>query len=337
MKLVHLFVAVAVLFAVGAFCHAAPSAVDPAMGDWEGIGKSSEGVTTKIVAQVIALDGGVYRANLLGDFDRRVRPLGVLEGKRAGDRIVLNPVPGAGNPANRWKGEIAAGLFKGSVDGLLKGTFELKRTERLSPTLGQKPPQGAAVLFDGNDMSEWHHPTSGGGKLAAWKIVDGGIMEIAPKSGSLVTKRKLGDFRLHLEFRTPFLLGKAGQGKGNSGIYIHGRYEVQILDSYGQEGRNNECGALYTFAAPRVNMCAPPNQWQTYDITFKAPRIDARGKKTANARVTVIHNGVTVHDDLELPHPTGAARKKPEVSSGGLVLQDHGNPVQFRNIWVVEE
>jgi len=324
-------------FVVGAMCHAAAPAVDPVMGDWQGVGKSSEGVATKIAAQVIALADGEYRVNMLGGFDRRVRPLAVMEGKRTGDGIALESVPGMGNPANTWKGEIAGGLFKGMIEGLQKGTFELKKTVRLSPTLGQKPPRGATVLFDGTSMSEWHHPASGGGKPAAWKVVDGNAMEITPKAGSLVTKRAFRDFRLHLEFRAPFLAGKAGQGRGNSGVYIHGRYEVQILDSYGTEGRDNECGALYKFAAPRINMCAPPSQWQTYDITFKSPRLDAGGKKTANARITVIHNGVTVHDDLELPHPTGAARKKTEIPSGNLLLQDHGNPVQFRNIWMVEE
>jgi len=337
MKRIRLSTAVVLFSAVGAMCRGAEPPVDSAMGDWQGIGKSSEGVATKVVAQVIVQEYGEYRVNLLGDFDRRVRPLAVLEGKRDGDRIALEPVPGMGNPANTWKGEIVGDVFKGTIEGLQKGTFELKKTVRQAPTLGQKAPRGATVLFDGGSMSEWHHPAAGGGKPAAWKVLDGGTMEVVPSAGSLVTKRAFGDFRLHLEFRTPFLRGEAGKGRGNSGVYIHGRYEVQILDSYGTEGRSGDCGALYKLAAPRVNMCAPPLQWQTYEITFKAPRFDAGGKKTANARVTVIHNGVTVHDDLELPRPTGAAAKKPEIASGNLVLQDHGNAVQFRNIWVVEE
>jgi hypothetical protein len=337
MKLIRLSMAIAMLCAAGAMCRGAAAAVDSAMGDWQGLGKSAEGVATKVVAQVIALEHGEYRVNLLGDFDRRVRPLAVLTGKREGDRIALQPVLGMGNPANRWQGEISGGLFKGTIAGLQKGTFELKKIVRASPTLGQKAPRGATVLFDGSSLSEWHHPAPGGGKPASWKVLAGGSVEVAPSGGSLVTKRAFGDFRLHLEFRTPFLRGKAGEGRGNSGVYILGRYEVQILDSYGTEGRNNDCGSLYKFAAPRVNMCSPPLQWQTYDITFKAPRFDAGGKKTASARVTVIHNGVTVHDNLELPRPTGAAGKKPEIASGNLVLQDHANPVQFRNIWVVEE
>ncbi len=169
-----------------------------------------------------------------------------------------------------------------------------------------------------------------------WKLVGDGAMEIGPRAGSLVSKAVFGDHRLHLEFRTPFMPEARGQGRGNSGVYLQGRYEVQILDSYGLEGLDNECGGIYRVARPRVNMCAPPLQWQTYDIEFRAPRFDAQGNKTANARITVWHNGVMIHENVELPGPTGGGENANLDKPGPLLLQDHGNPVQFRNLWVLE-
>jgi hypothetical protein len=168
-----------------------------------------------------------------------------------------------------------------------------------------------------------------------WKIEDG-VMEVSPGSGSLVTKKKFSDFKLHIEFRSPFMPRSTGQGRGNSGVYLQERYEVQVLDSYGLEGADNECGGIYKVARPNVNMCAPPGQWQTYDITFYAPRFDNEGAKIENARLTVNHNGVIVHDNIEVPEPTTAATDFVVDQRGGVLLQDHGDRVQYRNIWLVE-
>lgn len=168
-----------------------------------------------------------------------------------------------------------------------------------------------------------------------WKLLGDGAMEIGPRGGSLVSKAVFGDHQLHLEFRSPFMPEARGQGRGNSGVYLQGRYEVQILDSYGLEGLDNECGGIYRVARPRVNMCAPPLQWQTYDMDFRAPRFDAQGNKTANARITVSHNGVIIHENLEIPGQTGGGEASNFDKPGPLLLQDHGNPVQFRNIWVL--
>jgi hypothetical protein len=163
-----------------------------------------------------------------------------------------------------------------------------------------------------------------------------GVMEVVPGSGDIVTLQKFTDFRLHLEFRTPFMPGAREQARGNSGVYLQGRYEVQVLDSYGLTGEDNECGGIYKVRAPRVNMCAPPGQWQSYDILFHAPRFDADGKKVKDALVTVVHNGIVIHEDLTVPGPTGGAVDDAVQLPGGILLQDHGNLVQYRNIWLVE-
>jgi len=140
---------------------------------------------------------------------------------------------------------------------------------------------------------------------------------------------------LHVEFRLPFRPTAKGQSRANSGVYLQRRYEIQILDSFGLDPKNNDCGALYEQKAPSVNMCFAPLSWQTYDIDFTAARFDSTGKKTANARVTVIHNGVKIHDNAEIKGSTGNGRKE-EDKPGAINLQNHGNPVHFRNLWLVE-
>jgi len=171
---------------------------------------------------------------------------------------------------------------------------------------------------------------------AQWKFKDG-IMEVFPGSGSLISKKKFTDFQMHIEFRSPFMPEELEQGRGNSGVYLQGFYEVQVLDSYGLEGADNECGGIYKTARPLVNMCAPPMQWQSYDITFRAPRFDKRNKKTENARLTVVHNGTLIHDNIEIPEPTGGRIAADIREPGGIMLQDHGDRVQYRNIWLIEK
>jgi len=148
------------------------------------------------------------------------------------------------------------------------------------------------------------------------------------------SKQSFTNFEAHVEFLLPFKPLARGQERGNSGVYLQDRYEVQVLDSFGLKGENNECGGIYSQAKPAVNICFPPLTWQTYDIDFTAAKFDESGTKTKNAVVTIKHNGVTIHDNLELKGPTPSGAK--ETPSGGpLQLQGRGNPVFFQNIWVL--
>ena len=234
--------------------------------------------------------------------------------------------------AYKGKGTLNGDTFKCNYEGPVNGIFEMEKVIRNSPRLGVTPPEGAIVLFDGTNTDQWQHPGKGG--PVTWILVEGAMEAV---KGSIVTKKKFKDFTLHLEFRTPYMPKARGQGRGNSGVYAQGRYEVQVLDSYGLEGLDNECGGIYKVGRPYVNMCAPPGQWQSYNIAFNAANFDNQGNKTDNARLTVIHNGVTIHDNRELPGPTGGALDNNESAPGGIYLQDHSNPVQYRNIWIVEK
>jgi len=179
-----------------------------------------------------------------------------------------------------------------SVERQLVG--QLEKVHRESPTLGKEPPEEAVVLFDGEETEY----------LKGGEITEDGLLT----EGVELTKLAQ-DFQLHLEFRLPYMPYARGQGRANSGVYLHKRYEVQILDSFGLEGEFNEAGALYREHKPLVNMCLPPLTWQTYDIAFQAPRFDENGNKTQNARITVLHNGVPVHRNLDLATATGGGRR----------------------------
>jgi hypothetical protein len=194
-------------------------------------------------------------------------------------------------------------------------------------------PEGALILFDGKSLDNWGRRDGKG--PSPWKLLDGGIMQSG--GGDVITREKFdGDFKLHVEFRVPYMPKATGQGRGNSGVYVQGRYEVQILDSYGLKSQNNDCGAIYEVAAPLVNACKAPTVWQSYDIEFQAPKCE-NGKKTAHARMTVHHNGIKIHNDVEIPvDNTRAGMAGDPCTPGPILLQDHGNPVQFRNVWLVK-
>ena len=204
--------------------------------------------------------------------------------------------------------------------------------DRIASTLGAVPSAGAVVLFDGTKTDAWCK--QGTADPIEWKLVDEGGMEVS--GGNITTREHFTDCRLHLEFREPLMADATGQGKGNSGVYLQGSYEVQVLDSYGVKPIGpGDCGAIYGVSIARVNACKPPEQWQTYDITFRAPRFDADGKLVENARMSVYQNGILIQDNVEVPGPTTAAMERDVTQPGPLMLQDHGCPVRYRNIWMV--
>jgi hypothetical protein len=272
------------------------------------------GQKSSVGAQVIARSEGkfevyVLKGGLPGEGWRRGDERIRMDGQREGDATVLK--------GQDLSGRIADGKL--TLDGKVKA--ELKRVERKSPTLGAKAPAGAVVLFDGVDPS------------ANFDVVhlspDGNLM-----SGT-TTKQKFGSNKLHLEFRLSWMPQATGQGRSNSGVYVHDCYEIQVLDAFGLEGKDNECGGLYSIKAPDVNMCLPPMVWQTYDIELTEPKYDANGQKVANARLTVRLNGQVIHDHIELPKQT-PGRQAEGAGPRPIHLQGHGNKVEYRNIWVQE-
>jgi hypothetical protein len=285
-------------------------------GEYTGEIRGEDGNQT-IGAQVIALGEGKFRAvgyhgGLPGEGwngDERVEREGQLEGQEV-----------------RFESEGSVGLLKADgtitieADGITLGT--LRKVIRKSDTLGQKPPAGAVVLFDGTSADKFQ-----GGKLTEDGLLEQGV----------TSKQKFGAFKLHLEFQLSYMPQARGQARSNSGAYMQGRYEVQILDSFGLEGKNNECGGIYEVRDPDVNMCFPPLSWQTYDVDFTPAKFDEAGQKTANARMTVRHNGVLIHDNVEVPKETRAAPVAEGPQPGPIYIQDHGNPVRFKNIWLVEK
>tara|TARA_B100001105_G_scaffold241487_1_gene220919 strand:- start:610 stop:1602 length:993 start_codon:yes stop_codon:yes gene_type:complete len=197
----------------------------------------------------------------------------------------------------------------------------LKRVDRKSKTLGKKPEKGAIVLFDGSDAKSWKN-----GKMT--------------KEGHLLrgteSLKKFQDCYLHMEFRIPYEPFNRGQGRGNSGVYMQRRYEVQIIDSFGEKASHNLCGGIYSIAPPKMNMSYPPLTWQTYDIEFKAAKYDDKGKKTADATMSAWHNGVLVHKDQKLPKRTTASPEGESPSPGAVFFQNHGHVIVFKNIWAIE-
>lgn len=199
----------------------------------------------------------------------------------------------------------------------------LSKVERKSETLGKKPPEGAVVLFGKEgDEKNWD-----GGKIV--ELSDGKFLNMGVKS-----KEKFQGFTAHIEFRLPWMPNSTGQQRGNSGVYLQDRYECQVLDSFGLNGENNECGGIYTQHKPSVNMCYPPMTWQTYDIEFTPAQFGEDGKKTKNGRATIYHNGVKIHDNIEFPKECPGGQKE-AATPGPFQFQNHGDPVVYRNVWVL--
>lgn len=283
-------------------------------------GASPTDLPRKMGAQVIALGDGRFQAVILpgglpGDgWDGKTRI--ELNGRREGKSI-------------RFKSTSQQAAYSAYLSGNQKldvvspegQSFNLARIERKSPDAGMKPPAGATVLFDGSNTDSWQN-----GKMDDRHLLIDGAR----------TKKKYQNFTMHVEFILPFKPFAKDQERGNSGIYIQDRYEVQILDTFGHPAEFNGCGSMYRQHSPSINMCYPPLQWQTYDIDFRAAQFDDSGKKIKNAMIALKHNGALVQDHYELTNKTGAG--KPEgAAPGPIYLQDHHNPVFFRNVWIIEK
>jgi hypothetical protein len=314
------------------------------MGDYEGEwldapkGHYFE-INKPLAAQVINVREGEYFLRFYQQHDCRADPYFEGAGKLEGDVIRF--------AGDGWSGKVTKDGLTGTGTvhgGGGKVRFELKRVKRSSPTLGAKPPANAIVLFDGKNFDHWQH---GNGLAVTWNLPGNGAMEVRSAlsdedrknriGGDIQTKEKFGDCRVHIEFRYPVEPGQAGQHRGNSGFFLQGDYEVQVLNSYGLGGMWNECGALYKTSPPQVNAARPPMEWQTYDIDYTAS-VWKDGKKVSPPRITVRHNGVLIHRDEEITHATSHSvpgRAIEPQGDGPLRLQDHNHAIQFRNIWII--
>ena len=284
-------------------------------GEFIGTVSAEPSKTRPLALQIRANGDGSFEAvqhmgGFPGERARRGDPVRLL-GNRTDDFVVLSGGP--------WVILIHADHAV-LVDPEGRRVGRLERIRRQSPSMGAQPPKSAIVLFDGTGTDQF---------IKAEMTEEGLLTQGAD------VKPMFQDFNLHLEFQLPYMPAAGGQGRANSGVYLQSRYELQILDSFAIEPGNNGCASLYKFRPPDVNMCFPPLDWQTYDVVFTAPRWAADGSKIGNARITAWHNGVKVHNDVELANKTGAGKIE-EPTLQQIRLQDHGNPVRFRNVWVID-
>ena len=294
------------------------------------------GSVVPVAAQVMALgdgkfDGVMFRGGLPGaGWDGSQRSY--FRGKTEGDVTRLSGVCGYQlEEDNAWQAVIQDGVLQGSDEAFANESaeisFVLHRVQRASPTLGARPPAGATVLFDGSNTDAWRDAT----------IVEQNLLSCGTK-----TRQSFRDHHLHLEFRTPFMPTARGMHRGNSGVFIRDKYEIQIVDSFGWTFINRRfernswvgrCGGIEELLPPDINMSYPPLSWQTYDIDYFMPRYGTDGKQVAAPMMTVRHNGVLIHNRRVLPPE---ADVRPDRDAGRIYLQDHHDRVVFRNIWVVE-
>ena len=226
------------------------------------------------------------------------------------------------------------------ANGIIAQITDPKATEVWEPeprivkgSYNESPPSDAIILFDGSSVDAWQH---GDSSAVKW-VLDGESMTVKAGTGAIFTKENFGDCQLHVEWAAPIEIKGKGQGRGNSGVFLQNMYEVQVLDSYNNRTYSNgQAASIYKQYMPLVNAMSPPGEWNTYDIIFKAPTFNADGIKTSSAFITVIHNGVVVqnHTEIKGTTPYIGLPKNPPHGDGPIQLQDHSNPVKYRNIWI---
>jgi hypothetical protein len=331
-----------------------PSSVeDRIQGNWLGEWTLAAGGGGKQTAQIVALGKGQYQAAFTaydgsdGQSETfRFQISGSLIDKKGvfSTQIDLGEKLGVFDWSADVENDSLLGKFsnKKNYTGLLK----LKRVEIKPEGLGAKPLPGAVVLFDGTNLDQWRQPDG----APAWEVRDGAIRCVPREAADgkigrhLATKEPIGSAQIHLEFRTPYLPEAREQERGNSGVFLQGRYEIQIVDSFGQPRKRNNfgdlsdddsAGAIYKHSAPTENKTLPPGEWQTFDITFLPAKAGADGTAEQPAQITVVHNGTTIHDGAKIRKSTSGAPLKDLATPGGLVLEDGGQGVEFRNVWMV--
>ena len=285
-----------------------------------------DGSQQKLEARVVAAGHGTYkvfvRQSLEGGKTAKIE----LDGKTEGDSVRFSGKAGS----VLWEASYADAVVKGTCG---PGAVELKRVVRQSPALGAKPPEGAVVLLDGEDSGELVKGRLAGGAEQPWKRVDGGGIEV-PKGGMTSKRRFDGSLKLHFEFKLPLMPNERSQGRANSGVFLPNSDEIQVLDSFGMTTyKGGGCGGLYAYKDPDAFdefslASAPPLQWQTFDVEYRVQKKD--GKPAGNPRVTVFHNGIKIHENVESRGAIIGYSPK-----GKFHFQDHGNPVHYRNIWVL--
>jgi hypothetical protein len=305
---------------------ASAASADPFMGEYTGTFYADSRTQMPASAEVIAEARNVWRIVIDAastDPDKQGAHLEVY-GNLAGSRVHIS-YPSGGY---EWRGRIQDGTL--TVRSAYGQHVELSKIVRRPPKEGLKPPAGAVVLLSYRegvkpDLAAWTNQN--------WKALDNGAMQVV--KGATRTKDSFGDIEhFHIEFKLPLEPNNRGQGRGNSGVFLCDTFEVQVLDSFGLVHTSGDCGGLYNFKRADINACLPPEAWQTYDIKFRAPRLNSDGTIRENARLTVHHNGIKIHDDVEIPRPTANPKGKVKAR-GPIQLQDHGHPIQFRNIWLV--
>jgi hypothetical protein len=299
---------------------------DDTMGEYEGFWTAKSGAKGRLTAQIRPLANNQYDGFVL--LFRTQSPVAAFSLRPAvsgPDGLSFSAVTATKESGgdllaqSEAKCELKNGKLTGTFSGDLgEGSFDAAKIERKSPTLGAQPPKNAIVLFDGQSARGWDSNS--------WAIKNG-VLEVG--KGNIRSTNKLASFRLHVEFRTPYMPTETGQARGNSGVYLQGKYEVQVLDSFGLYPlQDNDCGGIYSVQKPSRNTTLPPMQWQTYDITF------SEGARQDQPTITVVHNGITIIDQVKVPPAvvrSGTGGSEP--NTGFLMLQDHGNSVQYRNIW----